>query len=134
MAVLFYWKKQKTLNGILVPVAHDQGAHDHIPSFTTRRGALTLSHTQKEFIVKHCRLDRNRDLFLKSMIGSPNVSCSDQQIAATKQFKRAVFKFLANNAKYLQPSHELEMTLDIVLECLDLLKASPQERSNVAPT
>ena len=54
-------EKQKTLNGVLVPVAYDQGAHDYVPSFTTRRGASTLSHTQKEFIVKHDRLDRNRE-------------------------------------------------------------------------
>ena len=130
-------ERQKSVNGTLAPVAHDQRARDYLPSSSTR-GHIgrqsTLSHTQKEFIVKHARLDKNRDLFLKSMIDSPNVPCSDEQIAATKEFKRAVFNFLANNAKYLQPSHELEMTLDIVLECLDLLKASPQERSNVAPT
>ena len=79
-------------------------------------------------------MGRNQDLFLKSMIDSPNVPCSDEQIAATKEFKRAVFNFLFYNAKYLKPSHELEMTLDIILEILELLKASPQERSNVAPT
>ena len=54
-------EKQKTLNGVLVPVAYDQGAHDYVPSFITCRGASTLSHTQKEFIVKHGRLDRNRE-------------------------------------------------------------------------
>ena len=82
LVVLFYWKNKKTVNGILVPVAHDQRVHDCVPIFSILGGASTLSHTQKEFIVKHGRLDRNRDLFLKRMIDSPNIPCSDQQIAA----------------------------------------------------
>ena len=127
-------EKQKTVNGISVPVACDQRAHDYVPSFCVRGKMSSLSHTQKEFIVKYGWLDRSRYLFVKRMIDSPNVPCDDDQISATNEFKCAVYNFLANNAKYLQPSHELEMTLDIVLECLDLLKASPQERSNVAPT
>ena len=129
-------EKQKSVNGTLAPVAHDQRAHDYLLSSSTR-GHIgrqsTLSHTQKEFIVKHARLDRNQDLFLKRTIGSPNVPCSDEQIAASNEFKRAIFNFLSRNANYLQPSHGLEMTLDIILEILELLKAIPQERSNVAP-
>ena len=74
--------------------------------------------------MKHGRLDRNRDLFLKCMMNNHNVPCSDQQIAATKEFKRDIYNFLTHNSKYLQPSHELEMTLDIILEILELLKAS----------
>ena len=57
-------EKQQSVNGILSPVTHNQHAHDHIPSFSTR-GHIgrqsTLSHTQKEFIVKHGRLNRNRE-------------------------------------------------------------------------
>ena len=69
------------------------------------------------------------------MMENPNVPCSDRQIAATEQFKDAIYDFLRRNSKYLQPSHELEMTpLDTVLEILELLKASSQERRNVAPT
>ena len=56
-------------------------------------------------------------------------------------FKRAIYDFLARNSKYVQPSHEPEITLEIVLEILELLKSSPQERKsspqekcNVAPT
>ena len=45
-------EKQKTLNGVLVPVAYDQGAHDYVPSFTTRRGASTLSQSYTEGV--HC--------------------------------------------------------------------------------
>ena len=41
---------------------------------------------------------------------------------------------MRNNAKYLQSSQGLEMTLDIMLEILELLKTISQERSNVAPT
>ena len=133
----FVGKKQNSVNDILAPVAHDQRAHDFLPSSSTR-GSIgkksTLSHTQKEFIVKHARKDRNRDLFLKAMIDSPNVPCSDKQIAKPNGFKRAIFNFLTRNANYLQPSHGLEMTLDTILEILELLKAIPQERSNVAPT
>ena len=108
-------KKKDSVNGILVPVAHNQRAHDFIPS-SSRRGTITgpassPSHTQKEFIVKHARLDKNRDLFIKRMIDSPNVLCNDEQIAAPFDFKRAVFNFLARNTKYIQPSHELETTL-----------------------
>ena len=68
------------------------------------------------------------------MMDNPNVPCSDQQMAVTQEFKRAVFSFLANNSKYVQPSHELEMALDVALELLELLMVSPQERSNAAPT
>ena len=76
-----------------------------------RQTVDSLSHTQKEFIVKHARLNKNRDLFLKSMIDSSNVPCSDKQITARNEFTRAIFKFLSRNAKYLQLSHGLEMTL-----------------------
>ena len=49
-------EKQQSVNGVLSPVSHDQRAHDHIPS--SSNGSMggsksTLSHTQKEFIVKH---------------------------------------------------------------------------------
>ena len=118
-------EKQNSVNGILVPVAHNQCAHDYVPSSSTRGTASTLSHTQKEFIVKHARFDRNRYLSVKRMIDSPNVPCSDEQIAAPHEFKKAIFNFLHRNAKYLQPSHELEMTLDIMLEILELLKVIP---------
>ena len=130
-------EKQQSVHGILSPVVHDQRASDNIPSSSTR-GHIdrlsTLSHTQKEFIVKHGRLNRNRDLFLKSMIDSPNVPCSDEQIAAPNEFKTAVFNFMRRNTKYLQSSQGLEMTLDIMLEILELLKSISQERSNVAST
>ena len=71
---------------------------------------------------------------MKRSIDSPNVPCSDEQIAAPHEFKSAIFDFLCRNTKFLQPSHELEMTLDIMLEILELLKTIPQEKSNVAPT
>ena len=42
-------EKQKSVNGILVPIAHDQRAHDYVPSSfargSTRGSAATLSHT-----------------------------------------------------------------------------------------
>ena len=41
---------------------------------------------------------------------------------------------MRRNAKYLQFSQGLEMTLDVMLEILELLKTAPQERNNVAPT
>ena len=100
------------------------------PEFFTHGRALSLSHTQKGFIVKHGCLDKNRDLFLKHMMVNPNIPCSDQQIAATQEFERAIFNFLTVNSRYLQPSHEIEITLNIFLEILELLKASPQERGN----
>ena len=76
-------EKQKIENGVTMPVAHDKSAHDYVLSFSTRGRASSLSHTQKEFIVKHGCLDKNRDLFLKHMMDNPNVPCSDQQISAT---------------------------------------------------
>ena len=72
---------------------------------------------------------------------NPNIPCSDSRIAATEYFKCAIYDFLARNPKYVQSIHELEMSLKIVLEILEFLKSSPQERksspqkeSNEAPT
>ena len=130
-------EKQQSVNGILSPVSHDQRAHDHIPSSSKGSSGgskSTLSHTQKEFIVKHGQLNGNRDLFLDSMIANPNVPCSDQQIESPNKFKHVVFDYMRRNAKYLQSSQGLCMTLDIMLEILELLRTSPQDRSNVAPT
>ena len=36
-------EKQNAVNGILVLVAHNQRAHDYVPSFSTRYNASTLS-------------------------------------------------------------------------------------------
>ena len=68
------------------------------------------------------------------MIDSPNVPCSDEQIDSPNKFKNAVFDFMRRHEKYLHSSQGLDMTLDIMLEILELLKTSPQERSTVAPT
>ena len=130
-------EKQQSVNGILSPVSHDQRAHDHIPSSSKGSSGgskSTLSHTQKEFIVKHGQLNGNRDLFLDSMIANPNVPCSDKQIESPNKFKNVVFDYMRRNAKYLHSSQGLCMTLDIMLEILELLRTSPQDRSNVAPT
>ena len=68
------------------------------------------------------------------MMENPNAPCSDRQIAATEEFNHAIHQFLKRKSKYLKPSHEIEMTLDIVLEILELLTSSHEEKGNVAPT
>ena len=56
---LVLFEKQKIENGVPVPVAHDKGAHDYVPTLSKRGSQSSLSHTQKEFIVKNARLNGN---------------------------------------------------------------------------
>ena len=68
------------------------------------------------------------------MIDSPNVPCSEERMDSPNKFKNAIFDYMRRHEKYLHSSQGRDMTLDVMLEILELLKTAPQERSNVAPT
>ena len=126
-------RKCETVNGRKQVVNHNRSAHDHFP-LQSRGTCSTLSHTQKEYILRKYDSKTVRNLFVTSMLDNKGTTCSPEQRANQHQFKRAVYDFMTRNKKLLVGDDQLDvMTLDVINELLTLLKERTDLRMGEAP-
>ena len=112
---------------------HDnQKAHGDFAS-TSKGRASTLSFTQKEYIVRNYDQNINPDMFVTKMISNKISPSSPEQKSTQKRFKKANRDFMNRNKKYLVgKSVPKRMSLDVMIEILDLLKSPGGMRANLA--
>ena len=126
--------KCEMIHGTKVVIEHNTGAHHRfIGASNSKESALSV--TQKSYIAKNYCDDGNPDLFIKNMLDNPLVPCSEKQETDGQAFKRSVYDFVQRNPKYFQGSSKNEtMSLELVVEILDLLMQPLANRTGDAPT
>ena len=68
------------------------------------------------------------------MLDNPLVPCSAKQENDGKAFKKSIHNFVHRNPKYFQGSSKKDaMSLELVVEILDLLMRPPADRTDDAP-
>ena len=126
--------KCEMIHGTKVVIEHNTGAHHQfIGASNSKESALSV--TQKSYIAKNYCDDGNPNLFIKNMLDNPLVPCSKKQETDGQAFKRSVYDFVQRNPKYFQGSSKNEtMSLELVVEILDLLMQPLANRTGDAPT
>ena len=128
-------QKCETIDSRKVPIEHNVAAHNEFRNTTKQNDVKTagpLSVTQQKIIAQHYSLDGNTDMFVKNLLDQPRVPCSTDQRANIKQFKSLIYGFYRNNPKICQGrSKKKAMSIEVLLEILELLAHDPDSRNNV---
>ena len=130
-------QKCKMVGTELVPLQHDDDGH-HAPTETVkhRRGggsSSSLFFAQKELILAEADKYRSTDALASFLLISKKVVATPHQKDNPVQFKRAVQQFKGRNRKFLANAPPDQMTVDVLLEILELLRTPPHRRTDKAP-
>ena len=120
----------------LVPLKHNEDAHDAPTKNTTgrRAGAMSfLSFKQKELILNEADKFQSTDALSSMLLLTKKVEATRYQKDNPAKFKKAVQQFKDRNRKFFANAPPDQMTVDVLLEILDLLRTPPHRRTDEAP-
>ena len=121
----------------LIPVEHDEEAHLSPPPATPKgsrseRSSLLL-FAQKEIIIAEAATYRTTDRLASFLLTTDTAVATPHQKDNPDQFKKAVQQYKDRNRKFVEGVPPAQMTVNVLLEVLELLKTPPHLRTEKAP-
>jgi len=121
----------------LIPVEHDDEAHHASPP-TKAKGrssgsSSSILFAQKEFIIAEVDKYRTTDALASFLLNTKRIVATPHQKDHLGQFVKAVQQFKDRNRKFVESVPPEQMTGNVLLEVLELLKTLPHLRTEKAP-
>jgi len=113
----------------LIPVEHDDEAHHASPP-TKAKGrssgsSSSILFAQKEFIIAEVDKYRTTDALASFLLNTKRIVATPHQKDHLGQFVKAVQQFKDRNRKFVESVPPEQMTGNVLLEVLELLKTLP---------
>ena len=114
------------------PIEHNVTAHGEFRGRVSGKTNCALSLTQNMHVARHFKPDGIPDIFIKEMFEQPCLAFSPSQFVNPEAFKNSIRNFYDHNPRLCcgGKAKKKPMTADLLLEVLQLLGTSPDQRNH----